>query len=166
MTEPELNHAEDQSNNNKKLRKRKRPRKAQQEARNSADDEDQEQEQHNDANNTDEVEEEEKREEKNVIPGVESGIMSSVPFDSLELSDPTSKAIMDMGFNRMTQIQARAIPELLKGKDVLGAARTGSGKTLAFLIPAVELLYNAEFKPRNGTAVIVICPTRELAIQV
>ncbi|KAL1291278.1 hypothetical protein HN51_059825 [Arachis hypogaea] len=165
MTEPELNHAEDQSNNNKKLRKRKRPRKAQQEARNSADDEDQEQEQHNDANNTDEVEEEEKREEKNVIPGVESGIMSSVPFDSLELSDPTSKAIMDMGFNRMTQIQARAIPELLKGKDVLGAARTGSGKTLAFLIPAVELLYNAEFKPRNGTAVIVICPTRELAIQ-
>ncbi|RYR33380.1 hypothetical protein Ahy_A10g047963 isoform B [Arachis hypogaea] len=166
MTEPELNHAEDQSNKNKKLRKRKRPRKAQQEARNSADDEDQEQEQHNDANNTDEVEEEEKREEKNVMPGVESGIMSSVSFDSLELSDPTSKAIMDMGFNRMTQIQARAIPELLKGKDVLGAARTGSGKTLAFLIPAVELLYNAEFKPRNGTAVIVICPTRELAIQV
>ncbi|KAL1337922.1 hypothetical protein HN51_032603 [Arachis hypogaea] len=165
MTEPELNHAEDQSNKNKKLRKRKRPRKAQQEARNSADDEDQEQEQHNDANNTDEVEEEEKREEKNVMPGVESGIMSSVSFDSLELSDPTSKAIMDMGFNRMTQIQARAIPELLKGKDVLGAARTGSGKTLAFLIPAVELLYNAEFKPRNGTAVIVICPTRELAIQ-
>ena len=165
MTEPELNHAEDQSNNNKKLRKRKRPRKAQQEARNSADDEDQEQEQHNDANNTDEVEEEEKREEKKVMPGVESGIMSSVSFDSLELSDPTSKAIMDMGFNRMTQIQARAIPELLKGKDVLGAARTGSGKTLAFLIPAVELLYNAEFKPRNGTAVIVICPTRELAIQ-
>ncbi|XP_057739081.1 DEAD-box ATP-dependent RNA helicase 51-like [Arachis stenosperma] len=164
MTEPELNHADDQSNNKKKLRKRKRPRKAQQEARNSTDDEDQEQEQPNDANNTDEVEEEQ-REEKNVMPGVESGIMSSVSFDSLELSDPTSKAIMDMGFNRMTQIQARAIPELLKGKDVLGAARTGSGKTLAFLIPAVELLYNAEFKPRNGTAVIVICPTRELAIQ-
>lgn len=52
------------------------------------------------------------------------------------------------------------------GKDVLGAARTGSGKTLAFLIPAVELLYHAQFAARNGTGVIVICPTRELAIQV
>ena len=52
------------------------------------------------------------------------------------------------------------------GKDVLGAARTGSGKTLAFLVPAVELLYNVRFAPRNGTGVIVICPTRELAIQV
>ncbi|KAF7822239.1 DEAD-box ATP-dependent RNA helicase 27 [Senna tora] len=63
------------------------------------------------------------------------------------------------------QIQARAIPPLLMGKDVLGAARTGSGKTLAFLIPAVELLYNVQFTPRNGAGVIVICPTRELAIQ-
>lgn len=64
------------------------------------------------------------------------------------------------------QIQAKSIPELLIGKDVLGAARTGSGKTLAFLIPAVELLYHACFSPRNGTGVVVICPTRELAIQV
>ena len=64
------------------------------------------------------------------------------------------------------QIQARAIPPLMIGKDVLGAARTGSGKTLAFLVPAVELLYNVHFTPRNGTGVIVICPTRELAIQV
>ncbi|KAG2306159.1 hypothetical protein Bca52824_025907 [Brassica carinata] len=51
------------------------------------------------------------------------------------------------------------------GKDVLGAARTGSGKTLAFLIPAVELLFKEHFSPRNRTGVIVICPTRELAIQ-
>jgi ATP-dependent RNA helicase DDX18/HAS1 len=64
------------------------------------------------------------------------------------------------------QIQARAIPPLLLGKDVLGAARTGSGKTLAFLIPAVELLHHIHFAPRNGTGVIIICPTRELAIQV
>uniref|UniRef100_A0A2N9HK36 ATP-dependent RNA helicase n=1 Tax=Fagus sylvatica TaxID=28930 RepID=A0A2N9HK36_FAGSY len=62
-------------------------------------------------------------------------------------------------------IQARAIPPLLLGKDVLGAARTGSGKTLAFLIPAVELLHHIHFAPRNGTGVIIICPTRELAIQ-
>lgn len=54
----------------------------------------------------------------------------------------------------------------MEGKDVLGAARTGSGKTLAFLIPAVELLHHIRFTPRNGTGVVVICPTRELAIQV
>jgi ATP-dependent RNA helicase DDX18/HAS1 len=64
------------------------------------------------------------------------------------------------------QIQARATPPLLLGKDVLGAARTGSGKTLAFLIPAVELLYHIRFTPRNGVGVVIICPTRELAIQV
>lgn len=49
---------------------------------------------------------------------------------------------------------------------MLGAARTGSGKTLAFLVPAVELLYQVRFTPRNGVGVIIICPTRELAIQV
>jgi len=54
----------------------------------------------------------------------------------------------------------------LEGKDVMGAAKTGSGKTLAFLIPAIELLYHLPFSPRNGTGVIVVCPTRELAIQV
>lgn len=64
------------------------------------------------------------------------------------------------------QIQARSIPPLLEGKDVLGAARTGSGKTLAFLVPAIELLHHTRFAPRNGTGVVVICPTRELAIQV
>jgi ATP-dependent RNA helicase DDX18/HAS1 len=64
------------------------------------------------------------------------------------------------------QIQARSIPHLLAGRDVMGAAKTGSGKTLAFLIPAIELLYNLHFSPRNGTGVIVVCPTRELAIQV
>ncbi|CAL9218565.1 unnamed protein product [Arabidopsis halleri] len=53
----------------------------------------------------------------------------------------------------------------MMGKDVLGAARTGFGKTLAFLIPAAELLYHVRFNPRNGTGVIVICPTREFAIQ-
>jgi ATP-dependent RNA helicase DDX18/HAS1 len=54
----------------------------------------------------------------------------------------------------------------LEGKDVMGAAKTGSGKTLAFLIPVIELLYHLHFSPRNGTGVIVVCPTRELAIQV
>lgn len=63
-------------------------------------------------------------------------------------------------------VQARTIPALLTGRDLLGAARTGSGKTLAFLIPAVELLHRARFMPRNGTGALVIAPTRELALQV
>ncbi|RZC10475.1 DEAD-box ATP-dependent RNA helicase 27 isoform A [Glycine soja] len=111
------------------------------------------------------VEGESEVEEKKVKNNGGSGIMSTESFESLGLSEPTYKAIMDMGFHHMTQIQARAIPPLLIGKDVLGAARTGSGKTLAFLIPALELLYNVKFTPRNGAGVIVICPTRELAIQ-
>ncbi|XP_072952328.1 DEAD-box ATP-dependent RNA helicase 27-like [Typha angustifolia] len=94
-----------------------------------------------------------------------SGIMTNQPFSDLPLSEPTMKAIKEMGFVNMTQIQARSIPHLMEGKDVMGAARTGSGKTLAFLIPAVELLYHAHFSPRNGAGVIVVCPTRELAIQ-
>uniref|UniRef100_A0A2P2KGI4 ATP-dependent RNA helicase n=1 Tax=Rhizophora mucronata TaxID=61149 RepID=A0A2P2KGI4_RHIMU len=109
------------------------------------------------------VEKEDVEEKKMVKSG--GGIMSTDSFDSLGLSEPTLKAIKEMGFEYLTQIQARAIPPLLIGKDVLGAARTGSGKTLAFLIPAVELLYNVHFTPRNGTGVVVICPTRELAMQ-
>ncbi|XP_021810853.1 DEAD-box ATP-dependent RNA helicase 27 [Prunus avium] len=103
--------------------------------------------------------------EKKVKSDGASGIMSTQSFASLNLSENTFKAIQEMNFQYMTQIQARAIPPLLIGQDVLGAARTGSGKTLAFLIPAVELLYNIHFAPRNGTGVVVICPTRELAIQ-
>ncbi|XP_030493313.2 DEAD-box ATP-dependent RNA helicase 51 [Cannabis sativa] len=108
---------------------------------------------------------EEKPKKKKVKPEG-YGIMSTDSFASLGLSEPTLKAIQEMGFQFMTQIQAKAIPPLLMGKDVLGAARTGSGKTLAFLIPAVELLYHARFTPRNGTGVVVICPTRELAMQI
>ncbi|KAK3680877.1 P-loop containing nucleoside triphosphate hydrolase protein [Podospora appendiculata] len=87
-------------------------------------------------------------------------------FTELNLSDKTMKAIGDMGFTKMTEIQRRGIPPLLAGKDVLGAAKTGSGKTLAFLIPAIEMLHSLRFKPRNGTGVIVVTPTRELALQI
>ncbi|KAI0034922.1 DEAD-domain-containing protein [Vararia minispora EC-137] len=88
------------------------------------------------------------------------------PFSTLELSGPTMKALDGMGFKTMTPVQEKSIPALLAGKDVLGAARTGSGKTLAFLIPAVELLHRLKFKPRNGTGIIIISPTRELALQI
>ncbi|KAH9487136.1 ATP-dependent RNA helicase [Psilocybe cubensis] len=89
-----------------------------------------------------------------------------IPFSTLGLSAPTSRALEEMGMTTMTAVQAKSIPVLLAGKDVLGAARTGSGKTLAFLIPAVELLHRLKFKPMNGTGIIIITPTRELALQI
>ncbi|EGF97845.1 uncharacterized protein MELLADRAFT_46164 [Melampsora larici-populina 98AG31] len=87
-------------------------------------------------------------------------------FTSLNLSPGTAKAIEEMGFKHMTEVQARTIPPLMTGRDVLGAARTGSGKTLAFLVPAVEMLSRLQFKPRNGTGAIIVSPTRELALQI
>lgn len=100
------------------------------------------------------------------LPNV--GDASSVEkFSELNLSDKTMKALVeDMKFETMTEIQRRGIPPLLAGRDVLGAAKTGSGKTLSFLIPAVEMLHSLRFKPRNGTGVIVVSPTRELALQI
>ncbi|KAL4752814.1 ATP-dependent RNA helicase has1, partial [Aspergillus terricola var. indicus] len=87
-------------------------------------------------------------------------------FTELGLSEKTLQGIKVMGFETMTEIQQRTIPPLLAGRDVLGAAKTGSGKTLAFLIPAIEMLSALRFKPRNGTGVIVVSPTRELALQI
>lgn len=111
-------------------------------------------------------------EEQDVSP-VASGsayefLLGNQEFESLrgKVSDNTLKAIAEMGFTKMTEIQAKAIPPLLEGRDLIGSAKTGSGKTLAFLIPAVELIYKLQFKPRNGTGVIIISPTRELAMQI
>ncbi|KAI1311122.1 P-loop containing nucleoside triphosphate hydrolase protein [Xylaria venustula] len=88
-------------------------------------------------------------------------------FTELNLSEKTLKAIQEeMKFETMTPIQRRAVPPLLAGRDVLGAAKTGSGKTLAFLLPAIEMLHSLRFKPRNGTGVIIVSPTRELALQI
>lgn len=70
-----------------------------------------------------------------------------------------------MGFEHMTEIQHKSIRPLLEGRDVLAAAKTGSGKTLAFLIPSIELIYKLKFMPRNGTGVVILSPTRELAMQ-
>lgn len=88
-------------------------------------------------------------------------------FSSLKdrVSKETLKAIEEMGFSTMTEIQAKSIAPLLDGRDLVGAAKTGSGKTLAFLIPAVELIKKLKFMPRNGTGIIIISPTRELSMQ-
>ena len=100
------------------------------------------------------------------VPSLPGASTMPQKFAELNLSDKTMKAIEEMKFDTMTEIQQRGIPPLLAGRDVLGAAKTGSGKTLAFLIPAVEMLSALRFKPRNGTGVIVVSPTRELALQI
>ena len=100
------------------------------------------------------------------VPSLPGADATPQKFSELNLSEKTMKAITEMKFETMTEIQQRGIPPLMAGRDVLGAAKTGSGKTLAFLIPAVEMLSALRFKPRNGTGVVVVSPTRELALQI
>ncbi|XP_020635273.3 ATP-dependent RNA helicase DDX18 [Pogona vitticeps] len=96
-----------------------------------------------------------------------TGAFEDTSFASLSdlVSENTLKGIADMGFTHMTEIQHKSIKPLLEGRDILAAAKTGSGKTLAFLIPAIELIYKLKFMPRNGTGVLILSPTRELAMQ-
>ena len=95
----------------------------------------------------------------------EDKYFSSIKFKDLNISEQSQKAIDELGFKKCSEIQARSIPHILNGRDVLGAAKTGSGKTLAYMLPAVEMLRKAHFTPKNGTGVLVIAPTRELAMQ-
>jgi ATP-dependent RNA helicase DeaD len=88
--------------------------------------------------------------------------MEQVLFADLELSEDVLAAIIDMGYESATPIQAQAIPVALENKDVIGLAQTGTGKTAAFGIPLVEMT-----DPQiPSVQSIVLCPTRELAVQV
>jgi ATP-dependent RNA helicase DeaD len=83
-------------------------------------------------------------------------------FSELGLSSELLKAIDKLGFEQAAPIQAEAIPLLLQGKDVVGQSQTGSGKTVAFVAPALERVVVEE----RTTQVLILCPTRELAVQV
>lgn len=88
--------------------------------------------------------------------------MQKLKFNELNISKEIQKAIDDMGFEEASPIQSAAIPILLEGKDVIGQAQTGTGKTVAFGIPAIE-----KVNPKsNETQVLILCPTRELCLQV
>ncbi|CAN0023523.1 unnamed protein product, partial [Scytosiphon promiscuus] len=93
---------------------------------------------------------------------VKTGFFSTVKFSALPLSDVMFAALAELNFTTTTKIQAQAIPPLLAGEDMVGAAKTGSGKTLAFLVPC---LHKVKWSHRNGTACIIISPTRELSLQ-
>jgi ATP-dependent RNA helicase DeaD len=88
--------------------------------------------------------------------------MTNKLFSELGLSSDLLKAIDKLGFEQASPIQAEAIPVLLKGRDVVGQSQTGSGKTLAFAAPAIEKVRVED----KATQVLILCPTRELAVQV
>ncbi len=83
-------------------------------------------------------------------------------FAALNLSDDIMRAVTEMGFETPSPIQAQAIPPVMAGHDVIGQAQTGTGKTAAFGIPALEMVDPTN----NAVQVLVLCPTRELAVQV
>lgn len=82
-------------------------------------------------------------------------------FRVLVLKKELQRALEDMGFEQPTEIQTQAIPLIRKGRDVIGRSQTGTGKTMAFAIPAVEMINTGE----QGVQVLIMCPTRELALQ-
>ncbi|QHI98074.1 DEAD/DEAH box helicase [Xylophilus rhododendri] len=91
-------------------------------------------------------------------------------FSELKLAEPLARAVAEMGYEHMTPIQAQAIPVVLEGRDVMGAAQTGTGKTAAFSLPLLQRLLkheNASTSPaRHPVRALVLLPTRELADQV
>ena len=88
--------------------------------------------------------------------------MSTVLFEDLDLNPQILRAIKEMGFEEATPIQAQSIPAVMSGRDVIGQAQTGTGKTASFGIP---LLHKVDPKLKK-TQALILCPTRELAIQV
>jgi superfamily II DNA/RNA helicase len=83
-------------------------------------------------------------------------------FDEFEFRDEIRRALADAGYETPTPIQEKAIPILREGRDLIGIAETGTGKTLAFLLPFLQSWERRGDDPEA----VVVCPTRELAIQV
>lgn len=93
---------------------------------------------------------------------LERNRMETIRFDELNLDAKILRAVTDMGFEAASPIQAKAIPLEIEGEDIIGQAQTGTGKTAAFGIPLLQ-----KIDPKNKKLqAVVLCPTRELAIQV
>ncbi len=87
-------------------------------------------------------------------------------FEDLNLHPSIIKAISEAGYTAPTPIQKQAIPELIAGHDVMASAQTGTGKTAAFMLPALHLLATPSQARSRGPRILVLTPTRELALQV
>ncbi|CAX60953.1 MULTISPECIES: ATP-dependent RNA helicase SrmB [Erwinia] len=92
--------------------------------------------------------------------------MTVTTFSELELDESLLKALQEKGYTRPTAIQAAAIPPALEGRDVLGSAPTGTGKTAAYLLPVLQHLLDFPRKKSGPPRVLILTPTRELAMQV
>ncbi|WP_416762349.1 DEAD/DEAH box helicase [Roseateles sp. So40a] len=98
---------------------------------------------------------------------------TGTPFAALGLHDALLRAVKDSGYENATEVQAQAIPPALGGADLMVSSRTGSGKTASFILPALQQVLNARAERAAGTKtktigprVLVLAPTRELAMQV
>ena len=92
---------------------------------------------------------------------------TTMTFSQLGLAAPVLKALEGEGYSQPTPIQAKAIPAVLAGRDLLGIAQTGTGKTAAFALPILtRLAADRRPAPRRGCRVLVLAPTRELASQI
>ncbi|MBM75070.1 MAG: DEAD/DEAH box helicase, partial [Proteobacteria bacterium] len=87
-------------------------------------------------------------------------------FRQLDLIEPIMRAVASENYTKPTQIQARAIPVVLEGKDVLGCAQTGTGKTAAFLLPMLQRLTERKTLKKRKIRGLILTPTRELAAQI
>ena len=90
----------------------------------------------------------------------------SLKFDALQLDPAILRALQSAGYDSPTPVQAQAVPAALAGRDLMASAQTGSGKTAAFLLPALQKMIRRSDKPGKGPRVLVLTPTRELAMQV
>lgn len=87
-------------------------------------------------------------------------------FAKLGLSEALSKAVADLGYQKPTSIQTKAIPVILQGQDLIAAAQTGTGKTASFVLPILEKLQRGKTQKKKRIRALILVPTRELAIQV
>src|SRR6266567_3213170 len=96
-------------------------------------------------------------------PHLESARKELMSFTDLKLLPKLVRACESLGYTEPTPIQTKAIPIVLNGQDLIGCAETGTGKTAAFLLPIIQRISE---KSRPGVRVLVLAPTRELALQI
>ncbi|MDK9736348.1 DEAD/DEAH box helicase [Vibrio sp. D404a] len=89
-----------------------------------------------------------------------------MPFSKLGLSSPIVKAVNELGYDKPTSIQEKAIPIVLSGRNLIAAAQTGTGKTASFVLPILEMLSKGTTQRKKRIRAVILAPTRELAVQV
>ncbi|MCL1057685.1 DEAD/DEAH box helicase [Shewanella gelidimarina] len=89
-----------------------------------------------------------------------------MPFSKLGLSNPIVTAVTEQGYTTPTPIQAKSIPVILSGRNLIAAAQTGTGKTASFVLPILQILSQSQTQRKKRIRALILTPTRELAVQV